>query len=195
MHHESSLLSFHSYGTSISSRSDTYQYTSDICRSASGRCELAVEYRPHWKLEASSHAGSQSIVETMSSRMLSLVTLVLALSSPSQAFAVSSPARFTSKHNGRARSLIQSVPAGGDTPPPELKPPPALYQGAVAAGAAKASAPFGKIFTLGVAAGCHIAFGAYLAISVGGACPGLAETNPGLQKLITGGMGLYVLGF
>lgn len=125
-------------------------------------------------------------------RMLSFVTLILALSSPSQAFAVSSPATTTTTAR-RVKSLIQSVPAGGDLPVPELKPPPALYQGAVAAGAAKASAPFGKIFTLGVAAGCHIAFGAYLAISVGGACPGLAETNPGLQKLITGGMGLYVL--
>lgn len=38
--------------------------------------------------------------------------------------------------------------------------------------------------------GCHIAFGAYLAITVGGACPGLAETNPGLQKIIFGAFGL-----
>lgn len=75
---------------------------------------------------------------------------------------------------------------------PELKPPPALYEGAVAAGAAKAAAPFSKIFKLGIVAGCHIAFGAYLAISVGGACPGIASSNPGLQKLIMGGMGLYV---
>jgi formate transporter len=67
-----------------------------------------------------------------------------------------------------------------------------LYQGAVAAGAAKAAAPFGKILMLGIAAGCHIAFGAYLSIAVGGNCPGLAESNPGLQKLIAGGMGLYV---
>ena len=58
-----------------------------------------------------------------------------------------------------------------------------MYQGAVAAGAAKAAAPFGKIFKLGIVAGCHIAFGAYLAISVGGACPGIAQTNPGLQKV------------
>ena len=32
-------------------------------------------------------------------------------------------------------------------------------------------------------AGCHIAFGAFLAISVGGACPGIAKENPGLQKV------------
>jgi len=36
---------------------------------------------------------------------------------------------------------------------PDLKAPPALYQGAVAAGAAKASAPFGKIFKLGIVSG------------------------------------------
>jgi len=75
-------------------------------------------------------------------------------------------------------------------PPPELKPPPALYQGAVAAGAAKASAPFGKIFKLGIVSGCHIGFGAYLALAVGGACPGIAAENPGLQKIILGAFGL-----
>jgi hypothetical protein len=53
----------------------------------------------------------------------------------------------------------------------------------VAIGAAKAAAPFGKIFQLGVVSGAHIAFGGYLAISVGGACPGIAATNPGLQKV------------
>lgn len=75
--------------------------------------------------------------------------------------------------------------AVSEPPPPELKPPPALYQGAVAAGTAKAKATWEKIFTLGIVSGCHIAFGAYLAITVGGACPGLAQTNPGLQKVRT----------
>jgi hypothetical protein len=55
--------------------------------------------------------------------------------------------------------------------------------GAVAAGKAKASASWAKIFKLGVVSGCHIGFGAYLAITVGGACPGLATSNPGLQKV------------
>jgi formate/nitrite transporter FocA (FNT family) len=71
-----------------------------------------------------------------------------------------------------------------------LKAPPALYEGAVAAGVAKANMPFGKIFVLGIVAGCHIAFGAYLMLSVGGACPGLAASNPGLQRLLSGAMGL-----
>jgi hypothetical protein len=139
---------------------------------------------------------------TMSFRMLALamIGLVLALSSPSQAFALHSPTKSSSRSATSPPSLtttVRAVPAGGSggdviATTPELKPPLALYQGAVAAGAAKAAAPFGKILMLGIAAGCHIAFGAYLAISGGGNCPGLAETNPGLKMLITGGMGLYV---
>jgi len=73
---------------------------------------------------------------------------------------------------------------------PDLKSPAALYDGAVAAGAAKASASFGKIFKLGIVSGAHIAFGAYLAVTVGGACPGLAASNPGLQKMVLGAFGL-----
>lgn len=72
----------------------------------------------------------------------------------------------------------------------DLKSPADLYNGAVNAGAAKAGADFGKIFKLGVVAGAHIGFGAYLAITVGGACPGIAAENPGLQKIITGAFGL-----
>jgi formate/nitrite transporter len=79
---------------------------------------------------------------------------------------------------------------GGGDAAPDLKPPPALYQGAVAAGTAKATAPWDKIFKLGVVSGCHIAFGAYLALTVGGACPGIAADNPGLQKMILGAFGL-----
>jgi len=86
--------------------------------------------------------------------------------------------------SGGAAEVISSPP------PPELKAPPALYAGAVAAGAAKAAAPFGKIFKLGVVAGAHIGFGAYLAIAIGGACPGIAAENPGLQKMIFGAFGL-----
>jgi formate/nitrite transporter len=80
--------------------------------------------------------------------------------------------------------------SGGADAPLDLKPPAALYQGAVAAGAAKAKADWAKIFKLGVVSGAHIGFGAYLAISIGGACPGIAAANPGLQKIILGAFGL-----
>ena len=58
-----------------------------------------------------------------------------------------------------------------------------MYEGAVAAGAAKASGSWSKIFKLGIVSGAHIGFGSYLAITVGGACPGIAASNPGLQKV------------
>jgi len=95
-------------------------------------------------------------------------------------------------HNSDANNNLEKILSlkGGDAPAPELKPPPALYQGAVAAGAAKASAPASKIFKLSVVSGCHIAFGAYLALTVGGAVPQIAAANPGLQKIILGAFGL-----
>ena len=42
---------------------------------------------------------------------------------------------------------------------------------------------FSDIFKLGIVSGAHIGFGSYLAITVGGACPGIAAANPGLQKV------------
>ena len=54
----------------------------------------------------------------------------------------------------------------------------------MAAGAAKAALPAGTTLVLGVLAGAFIGFGSLLALSVGGACPGLASANPGLQKMV-----------
>jgi formate/nitrite transporter FocA (FNT family) len=86
--------------------------------------------------------------------------------------------------------------AGRVVPPPppltalDVKPPKDLYDGAAVTGANKARASFSKILQLGVVSGAHIGFGAYLAITVGGACPQLASSNPGLQKMVTGAFGL-----
>mmetsp|Transcript_36730 Transcript_36730/g.41877 ORF Transcript_36730/g.41877 Transcript_36730/m.41877 type:complete len:311 (+) Transcript_36730:70-1002(+) len=107
----------------------------------------------------------------------------------SYAFSLPSIERKTA-FNIKETTLRMSGGEAAVPPPPEVKAPLALYHGAVAAGAKKAAAPFSKIFQLGIAAGCHIAFGAYLAISIGGNCPGLAQTNPGLQKMIMGAFGL-----
>lgn len=68
--------------------------------------------------------------------------------------------------------------------------PPAGFAGAVAAGVKKAGMPASKIFGLGVISGCHIGFGAFLMLTVGGGCPGLAASNPGLQKILLGAFGL-----
>lgn len=103
--------------------------------------------------------------------------------SPATSFATTTIAKPTTF----ARALKMS---GGSDAVPDLKAPPSLYAGAVAAGTAKASAPAGKIFSLGVVSGAHIAFGAFLALTVGGACPEIAAANPGLQKIIFGAFGL-----
>ena len=120
----------------------------------------------------------------MAPRTALLLGLIAATGS---AFAVQEPQppAFT------ARRMALDMPSGGGGEVvPELKAPAALYHGAVEAGAAKASAPFSKIFNLGVVSGAHIGFGIWLAISVGGACPGIAADNPGLQKIIMGAFGL-----
>lgn len=44
-----------------------------------------------------------------------------------------------------------------------------------ALGADKAALPTGKLLLLGMLAGVYIGFGCLLAMSIGGACPGLAQ--------------------
>lgn len=112
--------------------------------------------------------------------------LACLLASSSYAFAF----KPTANTQPLTRAPVNLSMSGGASAVPDLKAPPAIYEGAVAAGAAKASAPWEKIFKLGIAAGCHIGFGSYLAITVGGACPAIAEANPGLQKIIFGSFGL-----
>ena len=41
-------------------------------------------------------------------------------------------------------------------------------------------------------AGAYVGFGGMLALSIGQNCPGLAESNPGLQKMVYGAFGLPV---
>lgn len=87
-------------------------------------------------------------------------------------------------------ALRKALKLSGGNTALEVKSPADLYEGAAAAGAAKAAAPWSKILKLGIVSGAHIGFGSYLAITVGGACPGIAEANPGLQKIIFGAFGL-----
>jgi hypothetical protein len=77
------------------------------------------------------------------------------------------------------------------TPPPSLIAVPAAgYEGAVAAGVKKAELSIAKCFVLAIASGTHIAFGAFLALTIGGDCPGIAATDPGAKKMIFGAFGL-----
>lgn len=119
--------------------------------------------------------------------------LACLLASTSYAFAFKPTTHTPSYSQQRSavnRANVNLSMSGGASAVPDLKAPAAMYDGAVAAGAAKASASWEKIFKLGIAAGCHIGFGSYLAITVGGACPAIAEANPGLQKIIFGAFGL-----
>mmetsp|Transcript_29179 Transcript_29179/g.34705 ORF Transcript_29179/g.34705 Transcript_29179/m.34705 type:complete len:308 (+) Transcript_29179:86-1009(+) len=114
------------------------------------------------------------------------VLAVALLASSAIAFNGHHPSTFAPK----APALQTAMQMSGGSTASDLKSPADLYAGAVAAGAAKSSASWSKIFKLGIVSGAHIGFGSYLAITVGGACPGLAQTNPGLQKMIFGAFGL-----
>ena len=91
-----------------------------------------------------------------------MLTTVLAFHAPavrpalfSRAAVAASPARAAAVMQASASTLVA--------------PPAAGYEGAVAAGEAKAAMAPKKTFTLGVISGCHIAFGAFLMLTVGGA--------------------------
>eukprot|EP00560_Eucampia_antarctica_P007639 CAMPEP_0197828190 /NCGR_PEP_ID=MMETSP1437-20131217/4825_1 /TAXON_ID=49252 ORGANISM="Eucampia antarctica, Strain CCMP1452" /NCGR_SAMPLE_ID=MMETSP1437 /ASSEMBLY_ACC=CAM_ASM_001096 /LENGTH=307 /DNA_ID=CAMNT_0043429339 /DNA_START=61 /DNA_END=984 /DNA_ORIENTATION=+ len=118
--------------------------------------------------------------------MFSKIAFILSLLATSSAgFNGQATTSFVAKQ--QSQSALQM--SGGQAAP-ALKGPKDLYDGAVAAGAAKAASPWDKIFKLGIVSGCHIGFGSYLAISIGGACPQIAAANPGLQKIILGAFGL-----
>jgi hypothetical protein len=81
-----------------------------------------------------------------------IVTTCLALSP--QLAVTSRP--LVARTRGGLANIRAADLAAPPAPPPLLKPPLSMYEGVVAAGAAKAAMPAGKIFVLGVIAGCHI---------------------------------------
>lgn len=139
--------------------------------------------------------------------VLHLLSLVLALATVSEAFVA--PRAGTALPTSRAAAHVayRGLPAprhrcGVSTPKmstaaaapaaasaPSVKAPPQMYQNAVDIGQKKAASPASKIFLMGIISGCHIGFGALLAVTVGGNCPGLIASNPGLQKIIFGAFG------
>ncbi len=52
----------------------------------------------------------------------------------------------------------------------------------------KAKMPWRKTFVSAILAGGYIAMGSFLALMIGGGMPEIAQTNPGLQKLVFGGV-------
>lgn len=85
--------------------------------------------------------------------------------------------------------VVSPVPITPLATSPSVKAPPDMYQNAVSVGEKKAALPAGKTLIMGLVSGCHIAMGALLALTVGGNCPGLAASNPGLQKIVFGAFG------
>lgn len=79
------------------------------------------------------------------------------------------------------------VPSGIST---ELAVPPAIHQKVIGMGVGKTLIPGWKTALLGILAGFYVSWGAVLMLQVGANCPGLAATNPGLQKLVSGVFGL-----
>ena len=73
---------------------------------------------------------------------------------------------------------------------PELRPPKSMYSNVVDISVGKAALSPLKTFLLGVLSGCHIAFGAFLVLAVGGACPAIANANPGVKQILSGAFGL-----
>jgi formate transporter len=67
--------------------------------------------------------------------------------------------------------------------------PAQIYHKAAEMGAYKASLPWWKIILLGAVAGCYVALGGALLLTVAPNCPGLAQSNPGLQKYLMGAIG------
>lgn len=72
----------------------------------------------------------------------------------------------------------------------EVAPPPMVYERLVGVGEKKAKLPVFKVMVSSIVAGAFISLGGFLSLTVGGACPGLMQSNPGLAKLITGLFGL-----
>lgn len=117
--------------------------------------------------------------------MMRLAILAICTSSVHGLIA-SHPSRFATSPVFAVRASVPVAQAA----PGLLALPPAGYEGAVAAGEKKANMAPDKIFALAMISGAHIGFGAWLMLAVGGACPGLAATNPGLQNIVKGAFGL-----
>ncbi|KAK9809749.1 hypothetical protein WJX73_002441 [Symbiochloris irregularis] len=95
----------------------------------------------------------------------------------------------------RASKVIVASTAGPLAPSSlsssaECSQPEQTYDKLIALGALKANTPLPRAILLSLLAGAFISFGAMMVLAVGASCPGLASSNPGLQRLIQGAFGL-----
>lgn len=68
--------------------------------------------------------------------------------------------------------------------------PQSTYDQLVSLGTKKSTLSPWKTFFSSIVAGGYIGLGGLLLVTVGGSCPGLMETNPGIQKILCGIFGL-----
>ena len=115
------------------------------------------------------------------------LTILAICTSSLHGLIASHPSRFAASPVLAVRASIPVAQAAA--PAGSLALPLPGYEGAVAAGQKKAGMAPNKIFALGMISGAHIGFGAWLMLAVGGACPGMAATNPGLQNIVKGAFG------
>jgi len=102
------------------------------------------------------------------------------------------PNKIIKTENGILRTRSYQRQMFMTTDIPELLSPKLMYTNAVEIGASKGKAVSipSKTFIKGILSGCYIAFGAYMKLTVAGACPGLMQSNPGLHRLVAGAFGL-----
>ena len=122
-----------------------------------------------------------------SARVHRRLTILAICTSSLHGLIASHPSRFAASPVLAVRASIPVAQAAA--PAGSLALPLPGYEGAVAAGQKKAGMAPNKIFALGMISGAHIGFGAWLMLAVGGACPGMAATNPGLQNIVKGAFG------
>jgi formate transporter len=106
---------------------------------------------------------------------------------PSDSATVVAPAVAAPASNGAAP--LQAVSVSGEVSTNGVLSPAAVYARAAEMGAYKASLPWWKIVLLGAVAGCYVSLGGALLLTVAPNCPGLAASNPGLQRYLMGAIG------
>lgn len=112
-----------------------------------------------------------------------------------QAAYVGTETTTTSTSNGNGNGYAAAAPAPAPVLAPECLSPPEAYMAQVKDGVKKAETGVLKTVIKGFFAGCYIAYGGFLGLTVVNSCPGLLSTNPGLAKLLFAAIfpvGLYM---
>lgn len=132
-------------------------------------------------------------VSLRASRGVSTIRAAMPIDRPSGGGArfpiAGSAAAATNGADAAAAPALQPVSITGEVSVTSVVSPAGIYERAAALGAYKAALPWWKTVLLGALAGCYVALGGALLLTVAPNCPGLASSNPGLQKYLMGAIG------